>query len=437
MNIIHNALIVPDGTTAPFMGWLTFDGCKICACGKGEAPACMLEEADEAIDARGAYLMPGAIDCHVHFREPGLTHKATIASESRAAMAGGVTSYIEMPNTKPATTTMAAWENKMQLAEATSAANYSFMIGATADNLHELQNADFSQVAAVKVFMGSSTGNMLLADDSALRAVFADQPGRIVVHAEDQGVIDRNTERFSPIADPGKILWHTRLRSNEACVRATERALGLAQRYGARLHVAHVTTHEEAAMFDPSSSPVGKQFTAEVSPHHLLFTADDYPRLGSRIKMNPAVKYDADRQALRNGIIDGRLDIIATDHAPHLLSEKAGDVFHAMSGAPMVQFSLVKMLDLFDPSTVALRMSQAPAALFGIDGRGTLAPGNYADMVLIEQLEQPHTISDADVLSPCGWTPLIDTPTRHRVVRTWVNGGAKPMPLHFSREQMP
>ncbi len=227
------------------------------------------------------------------------------------------------------------------------------------------------------------------------------------------------------------MMWHTRLRSSEACVRSTERALELASRYGTRLHVAHVTTAAETALFDPSELPDGKQFTAEVSPHHLIHTCDDYARLGSRIKMNPSVKTTADRDALRRGLAEGRLDIIATDHAPHLLAEKAGDVFHAMSGAPMVQFSLVSMLDLFGPSTVVRRMCEVPARLFGIDRRGTLAVGNFADMVLVENLPEPHVITDADVLSLCGWTPMDGTPTRHRVVRTWVNGGQGAASLKF------
>ncbi|MBJ2188480.1 MAG: amidohydrolase family protein [Muribaculaceae bacterium] len=431
MLLIHNALIVPDGATAPHRGWLAAEGALITAMGQGDVPAEMLDAAGEKIDAGGRMLMPGAIDCHVHFREPGLEHKATILSESRAAVAGGVTSYIEMPNTRPATTTIAAWEDKMDRASRNSAANYAFMLGATADNLSELQRADFSLMPAVKVFMGSSTGNMLLDDDAVLRAVFADQPGRVVVHAEDQGIIDANTARFSPLPDPQNMMWHTRLRSSEACVRSTERALELASRYGTRLHVAHVTTAAETALFDPSELPDGKQFTAEVSPHHLIHTCDDYARLGSRIKMNPSVKTTADRDALRRGLAEGRLDIIATDHAPHLLAEKAGDVFHAMSGAPMVQFSLVSMLDLFGPSTVVRRMCEVPARLFGIDRRGTLAVGNFADMVLVENLPEPHVITDADVLSLCGWTPMDGTPTRHRVVRTWVNGGQGAASLKF------
>ncbi len=426
MLLIHNATF-PDGTR----GWLSARGAAIDSRGTGDAPAQLLDSADETVDARDALLMPGVIDAHVHFREPGLTAKATIASESAAALAGGVTSYIDMPNTVPPTVTIGDWEDKMERAARTSASNYAFMLGATAGNLAELQRADYTTVAAVKVFMGSSTGNMLLDDDPTLRAVFADQPGHIVVHAEDQGIIDANMRRFSPLPDPADMMWHTRIRSSEACVRATARAMEMAARYGTRLHVAHVTTAAETALFDPAPTPAGRQITAEVSPHHLLHCSDDYHRLGSRIKMNPAVKTAADRDILRRALLEGRLDIIATDHAPHLLADKAGDVLHATSGAPMAQFSLVTMLDLFDPATVAFRMSEAPALLFGIQGRGRLDPGCYADIVLVERLAEPHTITDADVLSLCGWTPLIGYTTRHRVIRTWVNGGTGPMPLRF------
>ncbi|MGN0223864.1 MAG: amidohydrolase family protein [Muribaculaceae bacterium] len=430
MNVlIHNALIV-SGEEAPFAGWLRTDGARIAQIGRGEYRDDRPRDC-EVVDARGAMLLPGAIDCHVHFREPGLTHKATIASESAAAVAGGVTSYIDMPNCVPTTTTLAAWEDKMQRAEASSAANYGFMLGATSTNLAELQRADYSQVAAVKVFMGSSTGNMLLAEREALRAVFADQPGRVVVHAEDQNVINEVTARLRPILDASDISAHSRLRPVEACVAATERAMELAAHYGTRLHVAHITTAAETRLFDPADSPVGRQITGEVSPHHLLWCTDDYARLGARIKMNPAVKSAADREALREALRQGRLDIVATDHAPHLLSEKEGDVFHAVSGAPMVQFSLVSMLDLFEPTLVAHRMANCPAELFGIERRGYLREGYYADMTIVERLAEPYTITDADVCSLCGWTPLNGYATRHRVVRTWVNGGQGAQALAF------
>lgn len=429
--LIHNALIV-DGDNQPYRGWLRTDGALIATIGAGDVPESEREKVDEVVDAAGRYLMPGAIDCHVHFREPGLTRKATIATESRAAVAGGVTSYIDMPNTVPQTVTCELVEQKAAIAAEHSAANYAFMIGATAENLAELQKADFSKIAAVKVFMGSSTGNMLLDEDNALRRVFAEQPGRIVVHAEDQHIIEENLARFSPLKDPANMLWHTRIRSNEACVRATERAMELAVRYGARLHVAHVTTREEVALFDPSDSPLGKKITAEVSPHHLIHCSDDYARLGARIKMNPAVKSADDRRALREALAGGRIDIVATDHAPHLLSEKEGDVLHAVSGAPMVQFSLPAMMDLYAPEVVVHRMATAPADLFGISRRGRLRPGYFADMVLVEHLDVPHVVADADVLSLCGWTPMNGTPLHHGVVRTWVNGGETPMALEFN-----
>ena len=430
MNVlIHNALIV-NGEEAPFAGWLCTEGARIAQIGRGEYRGDWPRDC-EVVDARGAMLLPGAIDCHVHFREPGLTHKATIASESAAAVAGGVTSYIDMPNCVPTTTTLAAWEDKMQRAEATSAANYGFMLGATSTNLAELQRADYSQVAAVKVFMGSSTGNMLLAEREALRAVFADQPGRVVVHAEDQNVINEVTARLRPTLDAADISAHSRLRPVEACVAATERAMELAAHYGTRLHVAHITTAAETRLFDPAESPAGRQITGEVSPHHLLWCTGDYARLGARIKMNPAVKSAADREALREALRQGRLDIVATDHAPHLLSEKEGDVFHAVSGAPMVQFSLTTMLDLFDPTMVAHRMANSPAELFGIEHRGYLREGYYADMTIVERLAEPYTITDADVRSLCGWTPMNGYATRHRVVRTWVNGGHGVQALTF------
>lgn len=429
--LIHNALIV-SGESAPFEGWLRTEGECIHSMGAGAPPREALD-ADETVDARGDLLMPGAIDCHVHFREPGLTRKATIATESRAAVAGGVTSYIDMPNTVPQTVTLDAWHEKNEIAAATSAANYAFMLGATADNLGELLRAPADRMPAVKVFMGSSTGGMLLDSDRALAAVMSEQGFPVVVHAEDQAIIDRNIAALPPDTDLTDISLHSRLRSVEACVRATERALEMASRYGTRLHVAHLTTAAEASLFDPSPTPSGKQFTAEVSPHHLLWSTDDYPRLGARIKMNPAVKSPADREALRSALVAGRLDIIATDHAPHLPADKAGDVLHAASGAPMVQFSLPAMLDLFDPATVALRMAAAPAALFGIERRGLLRPGYYADLALVTRLTAPRTVSDADVLSLCGWTPMAGSTLSHAVRRTWVNGGNGPLPLSFKR----
>lgn len=431
--LIYNAMIVDGSGAEPFAGWLLTDGDIIARIGTDELAPELADCADERIDAAGRYLMPGAIDCHVHFREPGMTAKATIASESRAALAGGVTSFIDMPNTIPATTTLAAWEDKMQRGDRDAAVNYAFMMGATADNGAELLSAPRELMPAVKVFMGSSTGGMLLDDSTALARVFAEAGLPVVVHAEDQTIIDRNIAALPAGTDLTDMRLHSQLRSAEACVRATERALELAARYGTRLHVAHVTTALETALFDPAGTPAGKQYTAEVSPHHLLWTADDYGRLGWRIKMNPAVKTAADRTALRDGLVAGRLDMIATDHAPHRVIDKQGDVLHAASGAPMVQFSLVSMIDMFGPAAAARRMAATPALTYGISGRGMLAEGYKADMVLVERLDRPHVITDADVLSPCGWTPMQGYATRHRVVSTWVNGGNGPQPLQFDR----
>lgn len=420
MKLIHNAKL--NGTE---LGWVTIEGELIGSVGVGDAPARLLSEAEEVIDAQGMMLLPGAIDVHVHFREPGLTHKADIETESRAAIAGGVTSFIEMPNTVPPTVTIKAWEEKMALAAEKSAANYAFMLGATADNLGEILRADARLMPAVKVFMGSSTGNMLLDDDNALRNVFSEQPFRVVVHAEDQGVISRLSEKYRDCDD---IAVHSQIRPAEACVRATERAMELASRYGTRLHVAHVSTAAEARLFDPGTD---RQITAEASPHHLIFTNKDYARAGARIKMNPAVKSESDRAELRRAVADGRIAVIATDHAPHLLEEKAGGVWKAVSGAPMVQFSLVSMLDMFGPEIAVERMSHGPAEVFGIHGRGRIEPGYYADLVMVEKLAEPHIVADSEVLSKCGWTPLAGRAVGHAVRRVWVNGGEKAQNLEF------
>lgn len=421
--LIHNALI-----NGHHIGWLSVDAPFIEKIGFGNPPELHLDGFDEIIDCRGMMLLPGVIDTHVHFREPGLTHKATIESESLAARAGGVTSFIDMPNTVPPTLTMEEWNRKMSIAADTSHINYAFMMGASADNLPEILKADSSALPAVKVFMGSSTGNMLVDDDHTLRKIFAEQPYKVVVHAEDQNLINSLTKKYSDSTD---ISAHSLIRPAEACVRATERAMDLAVKYGKNLHIAHVSTALETRLFDPSESPRNKLITSEVSPHHLIFTIDDYPRLGARIKMNPSIKTAEDRQTLREALVSNRIDSVATDHAPHLLKEKEGGPLHAVSGAPMVQFSLPVMLDLFDVDTVINKMSAAPAEIFNIHRRGFLREGYYADMVLVEHLAGPHQITDSEVVSLCGWTPLDGYSTSHRVVRTWINGDSKPMPLSF------
>lgn len=418
--LIHNADIV-TGTGDRFAGYVLIDGEAIAAVAPGKPDTALFESA-EVTDARGCLLLPGAIDCHVHFREPGLTQKATIASESRAAVAGGVTSFIDMPNTVPQTTTSALADDKAAIAARDSVANYAFFIGATNDNIDELLSADYSRIAGVKLFMGSSTGNMLVDRQSALDELFSRVKARIVVHAEDEATVRANAAAIrAEYGDDAPVSLHTRLRSAEACYKASKAAAELARRTGARLHIAHISTARELELLTPGPTTADKQITAEVSPHHLLWTEDDYADRGARIKMNPAVKTAADRRALTEAVRDGLIDIIATDHAPHRLADKEGGLFKAASGAPMVEFSLVAALSLFTPEVVAERMAAAPARLFAIDRRGAIAPGNYADLVLVDP-HSPHTVKDSDVTSLCGWTPVDGLTFTHRVIKTWVNG---------------
>lgn len=418
--LIHNADIV-TGTGDRFAGYVLIDGETIAAVAPGKPGTALFENA-EVTDARGCLLLPGAIDCHVHFREPGLTQKATIASESRAAVAGGVTSFIDMPNTVPQTTTSALADDKAAIAARDSVANYAFFIGATNDNIDELLAADYSRVAGVKLFMGSSTGNMLVDRQSALDKLFSRVKARIVVHAEDEATVRANAEAIrAEYGDEAPVSLHTRLRSAEACYKASKAAVDLARRTGARLHIAHLSTARELELLTPGPTTADKQITAEVSPHHLLWTEDDYADRGARIKMNPAVKTAADRRALAEAVRDGLIDIIATDHAPHRPTDKEGSLFKAASGAPMVEFSLIAALSLFTPEVVAERMAAAPARLFAIDRRGSIAPGNYADLVLVDP-HSPHTVKDSDVTSLCGWTPVDGLTFNHRVIKTWVNG---------------
>lgn len=418
--LIHNADIV-TGTGDRFAGYVLIDGETIAAVAPGKPDAALFENA-EVTDARGCLLLPGVIDCHVHFREPGLTQKATIASESRAAVAGGVTSFIDMPNTVPQTTTSALADDKAAIAARDSVANYAFFIGATNDNIDELLAADYSRIAGVKLFMGSSTGNMLVDRQSALDELFSHVKARIVVHAEDEATVRANAEAIrAEYGDDAPVSLHTRLRSAEACYKASKAAVDLARRTGARLHIAHLSTARELELLTPGPTTADKQITAEVSPHHLLWTEDDYADRGARIKMNPAVKTAADRRALAKAVRDGLIDIIATDHAPHRPADKEGSLFKAASGAPMVEFSLIAALSLFTPEVVAERMAAAPARLFAIDRRGSITPGNYADLVLVDP-HSPHTVKDSDVTSLCGWTPVDGLTFSHRVIKTWVNG---------------
>lgn len=425
--LIHNAIIcTPEGHLS---GYVVTDNGVISRVCTG-CPT--LQELDEArgctVDAGGAWLLPGAIDAHVHFRQPGLTHKADIASESAASLAGGVTSFMDMPNTVPPTVSIEAWEEKMRMAACSSAANYAFFIGATADNVKELQKADYSQIPGIKLFMGSSTGRMAVGDERALAEIFETAQVPVVVHAEDDAIIAANRARVVALAgDDPDVSYHSVIRDSLACVRATEHAMELAARYGTRLHIAHVSTAEELSLL--SAGPVeGKLITAEASPHHLLFTADDYSERGARIKMNPSVKAERDRQALRDGVLSGKIDIVATDHAPHLLSEKEGGALKAVSGAPMVQFSTAVTAGLFGPETVSQVMASKVREVFSIRNRGCIAPGFKADMMLMEHVPEGYTVTDAHVLSKCGWTPLAGMSLYWRVKQSFISG---PEPLLF------
>ena len=420
--LISNATIINEGRR--FLGSVLLCGEVIEAVyGAGDA----LPEADSVVDATGLWLLPGVIDDQVHFRDPGLTHKGDIRTESRAAVAGGVTSVMDMPNTKPPATTLELLEAKYRLGAEKSLANYSFLLGATNDNLDELKRVDARHVAGVKLFMGSSTGNMLVDDERALAAIFAETPCLIAAHCEDEATIRRNTDYYrAMLGDDVPVACHPLIRSTEACYRSSAKAVELAGRYGSRLHVFHLSTGLELSLFDPRTPLADKRVTAEVCVHHLWFSDEDYARLGSRIKCNPAIKTAADRQALRCAVAEGRIDVVATDHAPHLLAEKEGGALRAASGMPLVQHSLVAMLQLaaqgvFTVEQVVERMCHAPAALYRIVRRGYIRPGYYADLALVHP-HSPCTVSRDNIIYKCGWSPFEGTTFDAAVQSTWVNG---------------
>lgn len=442
--VLYNGLIINDGKK--YIGYVAISGQRIAAVGPGLPPDSILDDDPQIVDVGGAYILPGAIDDQVHFRDPGLTHKGDIATESSAALAGGVTSFMDMPNTKPPTVTIEALEAKISHAAECSAVNYSFFLGATNDNLDQLLECDYTKVPGVKLFLGSSTGNMLVDREEALDRIFAEVPAIIAVHSEEEATIKANREKaVAMFGDDVPVKMHPDIRSREACVVSTRRAIERARRFDTRLHVLHVSTAEEAAMFSDAALEE-KRITAEVCVHHLWFSDEDYDRLGSRIKMNPAIKTQADRDALRRALVDGRIDIVATDHAPHLPEEKEGNALTAASGAPMVQFSLPLMLEMadmgiFTHELVVEKMCHAPARLFGIVDRGYLRPGCYADITIVRP-NTPYTVTDSMALSRCGWTPLDGTTLHNRVIAVYVNGqesyidgevmpGHGAMPLRF------
>ena len=388
---------------------------------------------DEVIDASGCFVLPGVIDDHVHFREPGLTEKADIDTESRAAAAGGVTTYFDMPNTVPQTTTLEALDDKFRLAATKSHVNYSFFFGATNDNYGLFSQLDIHRIPGIKLFMGSSTGNMLVDRREALEHIFSTAPLPIMTHCEDTDIINRNmAEAKQKYGDDPKVSHHPEIRSEEACYESTRLAVELATKHHSRLHIAHLTTAKELDLI-PSShishlSPLTSQLliTAEATVAHLYFSDRDYLDLGTRIKCNPAVKTEHDREALREALNDGRIAVIGTDHAPHLLSQKEGGCARAASGMPMIQFSLVTMLELVDQGVLSLErlvelMCHNPARLFEVRQRGFLREGYQADVVLVRP-NTGWTVTKDVIQSRCGWSPMEGHMYLWRVERTLCNG---------------
>ena len=412
---IKDVIIVNEGEA--FLGSVIVEDGIISKITKSQETLSELDWKEKAV------LLPGVIDDHVHMRDPGLTHKADMDTETRAAAAGGVTTVLDMPNVSPQTTTLSLLDERYKMAAEKCHVNYGFFLGATNDNLQEILNVDIHRIPGVKLFMGSSTGNMLVDKEEALRNIFRDCPTLIMTHCEDTNRINQRMAEFKSLygEDP-EVIHHPEIRDAEACYQSTELAVRLAKETGARLHVAHLTTARELDLFSPND----KQITAEACVAHLLFTNQDYPSLGTRIKCNPAIKSAEDRQALRQALSDGHIKVVGTDHAPHLLSEKEGGCCKAMSGMPMVQFSLPAMLSLVDEGVLTIErmvelMCHNPAKLFGIENRGFIREGYHADLTLV-RANSPWQVNKDIIQSRCGWSPLEGKTFNWKICQTYVNG---------------
>lgn len=418
--LIRNALLINEGQI--FLADVFIQNGLIAQIGQS-----LDVQADKSIDAEGKYLIPGIIDDQVHFREPGLTHKADIYSESKAAVAGGITSYMEMPNTKPQTLTQELLEQKYQRAKEVSLANYSFFMGASNDNLEEVLKTDPKNVGAIKIFMGSSTGNMLVDDKSVLENIFEKSKMLIAVHCEDEATIQKNTAHYKSIyGDDVPIKMHPKIRSDEACYKSSSMAIELAKKHDTRLHVFHLSTAKEMELFRNDIPLLEKRITAEVCIHHLWFDDSQYSDKGTHIKWNPSVKSIADKEAVFEALLDDRIDIIATDHAPHTLEEKNNTYFNAPSGGPLVQHALVAMLELYHQGKIRLekiveKMCHAPAICFQVENRGFIREGYAADLVLVE-IDNPWQVTKDNILYKCAWSPFEGNTFRSKVTHTWVNG---------------
>jgi dihydroorotase len=379
------------------------------------------------IDAQQNYIIPGIIDDQVHFREPGLTHKANIYTESKAAIAGGVTSFMEQPNTVPNAVTQELLENKYQIAANTSLANYTFFMGGTNDNYDELMKTDATKIGAIKLFMGSSTGNMLVDNEATLSKIFANAPTVVVTHCEDEQTIKQNTQNYHSIfGDNIPMNYHPIIRNDEACYISSKLATDLAKKHNTRLHVFHISTAKELSLFQNNIPLKDKKITAEVCVHHLYFDETDYATLGSKIKCNPAIKYKSDKDALFNALLDDKLDVVATDHAPHILEEKNNTYLKAPSGLPLVQHSLSLLLDFYHQQKITLekiieKMCHAPAICFRIQNRGFIREGYFADIAIVD-IHQEQTITKNNILYKCNWSPLENKTFKGKVTHTFVNG---------------
>ena len=424
MKLIKNATLINEGEI--FAASVLIKNDRIAEIYNCDIPQEIIEKA-EVISAEGLWLIPGVIDDQVHFREPGMTHKGDIRSESRAAVAGGITTFMDMPNTNPQTTTVDELNRKFDKAAETSFANYTFFIGATNDNLQELKKDGAKRAAAVKVFMGSSTGNMLVNNESTLEKIFAEVDMLIATHCESESIIKQNIAHYTSLFGENlDISFHSKIRSTEACYASSSEAVRLASKHNARLHLFHLSTAKEMTLLENNKKLKDKKITGEVCVHHLWFSDEDYPKYGNLIKCNPSIKTTEDRIALRNALIDSRLDVVATDHAPHLLSEKQGSCLNVASGVPMVQHSLVAMLEmsrqgLWTPEMVVEKMCHAPAELFRIKNRGYIRKGYYADLVLIDP-NRSWRVSPENILYKCAWSPMENQTFSHAVVKTFVNG---------------
>ncbi len=417
--LLKNATIVNEGRR--FVGCLSIDN-EIIADIKEGKDAILPEGFDIVIDAEGCFLLPGIIDTHVHFREPGLTQKATFETESKAAAAGGVTTIFDMPNTVPQTTTLEAWQEKCALAKNNCMVNYAIFFGATSDNTDILAALDTGKIPGIKLFMGSSTGNMLVDDQRTLEKIFSSAKLPIVAHCEDTSIINENLKRLQELyGDDPDVKHHPEVRSEEACWKSTALAVELAKKHNAKLHVAHLTTAKELELFSEDHPNI----TAEVCAAHLLFSKENYATLGTRIKCNPSIKTSEDRAALRSALNSGCIHSIATDHAPHLMADKVGGCKKAASGMPMIQFSLVSMLELAEEGIMSMErlvelMAHNPAKLFQVKERGFLRVGYKADLALVRK--QAWQLTPDMVISKCGWSPLEGRHFRWKVEKTFCNG---------------